>query len=145
MFEGDTISNNDVFCKISYEYQQYLREIEDRDIDGEDEFLTMCALFLHMSDDLFLFIQSYRAADSIATIKGYDWFVAARTAALGQHKYVAPYHEQFDMLLDRLAYSLYAIVLPGLTHLVPGRGVWLKTNILSYAIICLLNFQKQEH
>ena len=107
MFQNDTISNNDVYCKISHEYQQYLREIEDRDIDGEDEFLKMCALFLHMSDeDLFLFIQSYRSADSIATIKWYDWFVAAWTA-LGQNKYVAAYHEQIDMLLVKFTYRRY--------------------------------------
>ena len=59
LFEDKATSNCDVFCTISHDYQQYLREIEANESEEQDEFLKMACMFLHMSDDFTLFVQSY--------------------------------------------------------------------------------------
>ena len=66
---NSTILGANLICKISHEYQLYLRDCED---NSTDEFMKMASLFLHMSDDLFLFIQSYQCGDAIAIEKGYE-------------------------------------------------------------------------
>ena len=65
----------------------------------------MACLFLHISDDFFRFVQSYRCGDAIAIEKGYEWFVTAWTS-LGQVKYVSAYHEQVAQLLVKHSYQM---------------------------------------
>ena len=60
--------------------------------------------FLRMSDDFILFVKSYRSGDSIGVEKGYEWYVPI-WKALGQHKYVARYHEQLEQLLVKFKYQ----------------------------------------
>ena len=59
-----------------------------------------------MSDDFILFIQYYRANDSIAVLLGYGWFVTVCTA-LGQSKYVAAYHDQNNQMLVKHGFRRY--------------------------------------
>ena len=66
----------------------------------------MVRMFLHMSDDFTIFIESYCSGDAVATIKGYDWFVPVWTP-FGQHKYVAAFHDQIDQLLVQHSYRRY--------------------------------------
>jgi len=66
----------------------------------------MIALFLHMSDDFILFVQSYQNGDDIAVLQGCDWILSVWLAN-GQHKYVAAYHEQLDHLLIKHIYQRY--------------------------------------
>ena len=71
----------DVLCAFSHGYQEWLRKME---VDGhDDQFEQVCALFLHMSDDFTLFVESYRSGDSIMVERAYDWFVPVWTS-LGQ-------------------------------------------------------------
>jgi len=95
-------NDNDIICKVAHEYQLYLRHNEDH---SNDELMKMACLFLHMSDDFFLFVQSYRCGDAIGIEQGYEWFVAAWTS-LGQVKYVAAYHEQVAQLLVKHSYQM---------------------------------------
>jgi hypothetical protein len=106
MLNDNAVSCYDVFCKISQDYKSYLHGIENCTDEGQDEFLKMAAIFLHMSDDMFLFIQSYRADDGIAIIKGYDWFVTV-WVVLNQNKYVAAFHEQLQMVLVKHKFRRY--------------------------------------
>ena len=73
MFAGKDIQDTNVFYALSNDYQQYLCEIElDNDSGQQDEFRKMACVFLHMSDDFTIFVESYCSSDAIATIKGYD-------------------------------------------------------------------------
>ena len=106
MFPDDMVQNANIFCTISNEYQLHLREIEDRETFHKDKFLKMATLFLCMSENFILFIQSYRCPKSVGIILRYDWFVTV-LAALSQHKYVMAYHEQIHGFLNKIRYSRY--------------------------------------
>ena len=68
MLEDDVNSPPDIFCTLTQDYRDYLLELENCDDEEQDEFLKMCALFLHMSDDFLFFVGSYRANDAIGVI-----------------------------------------------------------------------------
>jgi hypothetical protein len=72
---NEDTSNNYVCCTLASDYQQWPCEIgSDLDDEQRGEFQMMACMFLHMSNDFTLFVQSYCAGDAVSTIKGYDWF-----------------------------------------------------------------------
>ena len=81
MFADKDVQDTNVFCALSNDYQKYLREIELNEDGGQqDEFRKMVCMFLHMSDDFTIFVESCHSSDVIATIKGHDWFVPVWTS-----------------------------------------------------------------
>jgi len=92
----------DILCTFGNRYQEWLRQMEDD--KNPDQYEQVCALFLHMSDDFQLFVDSYHSGDSILVERAYDWFVPV-WAALGQKKYVAAYHDQIQQLLIAFPHS----------------------------------------
>ena len=122
MLEDNVHSTADVFCPLTQDYRDYLRELEDCDDEEQDEFLKMCAIFLHMSDDFIFFVSSYRANDAIGVLKGYDAFVPV-WVALGQNKYVACFHDQINELLVKNKYRRYVeSLLNRMVRTQPGKG-----------------------
>ena len=63
----------DILCAFGNRYQEWLRQMEDD--KNPDQYEQVCALFLHMSDDFQLFVDSYRSGDSILVERAYDWCV----------------------------------------------------------------------
>ena len=62
-----------LFCQVSDDDQKHLRRIKDSTEETEDEFMKMCLLLLHMSNDVALFVQLYRANDYVAVLLGYGF------------------------------------------------------------------------
>ena len=122
MLEDDVNSPANVFCTLTQDYRDYLLDLENCDDEEQDEFLKMCALFLHMSDDFLFFVGSYRANDAIGVIKGYDAFVPV-WVSLGQNKYVACFHDQINELLVKHDYRRYVeSLLNRMIRTQPGKG-----------------------
>ena len=73
MLHDESTSNVNTLSQLAHRYQLYLQEHEN-ETAGEDEFMRSACNVLHMTDDLVLFVQSYRSGDAIDVIKGYEWY-----------------------------------------------------------------------
>ena len=93
------LSDENFVCFVASAFQTYLSCLHESD----DTWLRMCAMFLHLTDDFFRFVASYRCGDSIGIEVGYQNFLPV-WRSLGHTRYLERHWRQLEVLFGGLIF-----------------------------------------